>query len=237
MSIVFISDIHLSSDRPTLTDAFKKFIESQSSNATHIYILGDLFDLWIGDDDNTALSTEIKSILRKASNGGTKLFFQHGNKDFTLGKRFAHQTGMRLLPDEYLAHHMGHKALLMHGDSLCTDDIDYQKFRRKSRNPLYLWCLLKIPLLIRRKIASKWREDSTRAKLDKKNEIMDVTQTAVREKMLSHNIKCLIHGHTHRPNIHEYSFGKRIVLGDWSKLGWYLFLDEDGFDLRSFSLN
>ena len=111
MSIVFISDIHLSSDRPKLTDTFKKFIESHSSNATHIYILGDLFDLWIGDDDNTALSTEIKSILRKASNGGTKLFFQHGNKDFTLGKRFAHQTGMRLLPDEYLAQHMGHKAL------------------------------------------------------------------------------------------------------------------------------
>ena len=132
---------------------------------------------------------------------------------------------------------MGYKALLMHGDSLCTDDIDYQKFRRKSRNPLYLWCLLKIPLSIRRKIAFKWREDSARAKLDKKNEIMDVTQSAVEEKMLSYNIQYLIHGHTHRPDIHEYSFGKRIVLGDWSNLGWYLFLDKDGFDLRSFPLN
>ena len=232
MSIIFISDIHLSSDKPHLTDFFKSFIEQCCETATHIYILGDLFDLWLGDDDESHFAREVKATLKKATDKGINLFFQKGNKDFTIGKKFARQTNIQILPDEYIVDHFGQRALLMHGDSLCTDDIDYQKFRRKSRHPLYLWCLLKIPLNFRKKLAAKWRKDNFEAKLLKDEEIMDVSESTVLEKMQIHDVEVLLHGHTHRPNIHKNSFGQRIVLGEWSERAWYVSLDQSGFDLK-----
>lgn len=236
MSILFVSDIHLSAQRPTIVRAFLGFLGHRAQEAEALYILGDLFESWIGDDDPSELAISIKSALRQLSNSGVRVYIQKGNRDFTLGSRFAKETGAKLLPDEYMLSYRHHCALLMHGDSLCTDDIDYQRFRRKSRNPLYLWCLVHLPLTLRQKIASKWREKSAAANSNKSSQIMDVNTHAVTEVMSKHNAPVLIHGHTHRPAIHQLDNRQRIVLGDWDQNGWCLTLDNEGFKQDSFPL-
>jgi UDP-2,3-diacylglucosamine hydrolase len=142
-----------------------------------------------------------------------------------------------MLGDEHIVEYAGHRALAMHGDSLCTDDIDYQRFRRKARNPIYKWCLSHLPLKRRQKLATDWRAKSIAANSNKASAIMDVNAEAVAAVMSKHNVKVLVHGHTHRPNRHALASGERIVLGDWHDLGWVLCLDDSGYNLESFVIS
>jgi UDP-2,3-diacylglucosamine hydrolase len=237
MSVLFISDLHLAPERPAVTRAFLSFLSERAAASKALYILGDLFEAWIGDDDPTELAAEVQDALRKLSDSGVDLFIQQGNRDFLLGNRFIKRCGAVLLGDEHLVEYAGYKALAMHGDSLCTDDIDYQRFRRKARNPVYKWCLSHLPLKRRQKIASEWRAKSMTANSNKASTIMDVNANAVEAVMNKHSVDVLIHGHTHRPNRHQLSKGERIVLGDWHDLGWVLCLDNSGYSLESFVIN
>ena len=237
MPLLFISDLHLSPERPAISRAFLVFLQQRAAAASALYILGDLFEAWIGDDDPSDLSIEIQAALRSLSDSGVPLFIQHGNRDFLLGKRFAKNTGAILLDDEYIVEHQGYRALVMHGDSLCTDDIDYQRFRRKARNPIYRWLLAHLPLKRRQKLARDWRAKSMAANSNKASAIMDVNQDAVTRVMSQHNVDMLIHGHTHRPDRHPLAKGERIVLGDWEDFGWVLSLDDNGYSLESFAID
>jgi UDP-2,3-diacylglucosamine hydrolase len=236
MSVLFVSDIHLSPERPAIVRAFLDFLSQPHTETEALYILGDLFEAWIGDDDPSEMALNVKNALKALSEKGVKLYVQRGNRDFTLGKNFASQTGAQLLDDEHVIDYFGLTALVMHGDSLCTDDLDYQKFRRKSRHPIYLWCLIHLPLKIRQNIASNWRRQSAAANSNKASEIMDVNPQAVIEVMSKHNVSTLIHGHTHRPDTHHIDIGRRIVLGDWDQKGWYLTLNEQGLNQTSFKI-
>ncbi|MGB0450059.1 MAG: UDP-2,3-diacylglucosamine diphosphatase [Porticoccaceae bacterium] len=237
MSVLFISDLHLAPERPAVTRAFLSFLSDRASKVQALYILGDLFEAWIGDDDPSDLAAEVQAALRLLSDSGVKLFIQQGNRDFLLGSRFVKRCGAVLLGDEHIVEYAGHRALAMHGDSLCTDDIDYQRFRRKARNPVYKWCLSHLPLKRRQKIATDWRAKSMSANSNKAAAIMDVNAGAVAAVMAKHRVNVLIHGHTHRPNRHTLPRGERIVLGDWHDLGWVLCLDCSGYNLESFVIS
>ena len=236
MSVLFISDLHLAPERPAVTRAFLSFLRDQASEAEALYILGDLFEAWVGDDDPTELAAQVQSSLSELSQSGVKLYIQHGNRDFLIGRRFIQRCGAELLADEHLVQHQGQTALVMHGDSLCTDDVDYQRFRRKARNPIYKWCLSHLPLKRRQKLASDWRAKSMSANGNKASAIMDVNSAAVDAVMAKHQIQVLIHGHTHRPDTHQVDLGQRIVLGDWHDLGWVISMNASGFDLQSFAI-
>jgi UDP-2,3-diacylglucosamine hydrolase len=237
MSVLFISDLHLAPERPAVTRAFLSFLSYRAANAESLYILGDLFEAWIGDDDPSAMAAEVQDALRNLSDSGVNLFIQQGNRDFLLGKRFIKRCGAVMLGDEHIVEYADHRALAMHGDSLCTDDIDYQRFRRKARNPIYKWCLSHLPLKRRQKLATDWRAKSMAANSNKASAIMDVNAQAVARVMDKHDVEVLIHGHTHRPNRHALASGERIVLGDWHDLGWVLCLDESGYNLESFVIS
>lgn len=237
MSVLFISDLHLAPERPAVTRAFLSFLRDQASEVEALYILGDLFEAWVGDDDPTELAAQVQASLGQLSQSGVKLYIQHGNRDFLIGRRFIQRCGAALLDDEHLVQHQGQTALVMHGDSLCTDDVDYQRFRRKARNPIYKWCLAHLPLKRRQKLASDWRAKSMSANSNKATAIMDVNSTAVDAVMVKHQIETLIHGHTHRPDTHQVSQGQRIVLGDWHDLGWVITMSEGGFTLQSFAID
>ena len=237
MSVLFISDLHLAPERPAVTRAFLSFLSERAASAESLYILGDLFEAWIGDDDPTDMAAEVQDALRKLSDSGVALFIQQGNRDFLLGKRFIKRCAAVLLGDEHIVEHAGYRALVMHGDSLCTDDVDYQRFRRKARNPIYKWCLSHLPLKRRQKLATDWRAKSMAANSNKASAIMDVNAQAVATVMEKHNVEVLIHGHTHRPNRHALASGERIVLGDWHDLGWVLCLDDSGYNLESFVIS
>ena len=237
MSVLFISDLHLAPERPAVTRAFLSFLSDRASASESLYILGDLFEAWIGDDDPSAMAAEVQDALRNLSDSGVNLFIQQGNRDFLLGKRFIKRCGAVMLGDEHIVEYAGHRALAMHGDSLCTDDIDYQRFRRKARNPIYKWCLSHLPLKRRQKLATDWRAKSMAANSNKASAIMDVNGDAVTAVMGKHAVDVLIHGHTHRPNRHALASGERIVLGDWHDLGWVLCLDDSGYNLESFVIS
>ena len=236
MSILFVSDIHLSPQRPTIVRAFLDFLGGRAQKAEALYILGDLFEAWVGDDDPSELASTVKRALAALTSCGVSVFIQKGNRDFTLGQRFATETGATLLADEHLVSDYGTRTLLMHGDSLCTDDEDYQRFRKKSRHPLYLWCLVHLPLKLRQNIAANWRKKSADANSNKASQIMDVNAQAVAAVMAKHNARTLVHGHTHRPDVHQLGDNQRIVLGDWDKYGWCLTLDNQGFNQESVRL-
>lgn len=222
MTTAFIADLHLSPGRPDILDAFNRFCE-QSANLDALYILGDLFDTWLGDDDTSDFAFQIKSQLKQLSESGVKLYFMAGNRDFMVGERFARETGMTLLPDETVIDLYGQRVLLMHGDTLCTLDKGYLRYRRVIQNPLVTAVLRNLPLSWRMRIAHKLRQSSNsqRPKLTPEQLYqMDAQHPAVLKVMEQHQVKQLIHGHTHRPAIHcfELSGGtpaKRVVLGDW----------------------
>jgi len=245
MPVLFISDLHLSPERPAVSRAFLVFLQERAVKASALYILGDLFEAWIGDDDPSDLSLEIQTALRILSDSGVPLYIQQGNRDFMLGKGFAVNTGAKMLGDEAIIQHYGHRALVMHGDSLCTDDIDYQRFRRKARNPVYRWLLAHLPLKRRQKLASDWRAKSMAANSNKASAIMDVNKEAVAAVMTKYKVDVLIHGHTHRPDRHKIDSvrgnlggqSERIVLGDWENFGWALSLDKNGYNLESFAID
>ena len=237
MAILFISDLHLSPERPEVTRAFLGFLESQAASAEALFVLGDLFEAWIGDDDTCPTGIEVTKAFKQLTDKGVTLFIQHGNRDFFIGKRFCKATGATLLADEHLVEYMDDTVLAMHGDTLCTDDVDYIRFRKRIRHPISQFLLLSLPLKYRQKLATGMRAKSKAANANKPSAIMDVNTQAVDSVMSNHQVKTLIHGHTHRPDRHQHSHGERIVLGDWHDKGWYVIWDNNGLELQSFAID
>lgn len=222
MPTLLISDLHLSPERPAVTQAFLGFLKDQAQQANALYILGDLFEAWVGDDDPAPLSREVIAALKVLTDNGTELYLMQGNRDFLIDKRFARETGCTLLPDHHVAELENHKILLLHGDTLCISDVQYQKFRRKARHPIFRWCLNHLPLRTRQNIAKNWRAKSMNANANKPDNIMDVTASEVERQMEKYQVTTMIHGHTHRPNRHQHKQGERLVLGDWHHHGWFI---------------
>ncbi len=224
--IYFIADLHLSTDRPDITACFLSFLKNEAPQASQLYILGDLFEYWIGDDDDSDLTNTIAMALKQVANTNTQLYFIHGNRDFLLGKKYAKKAGLILLPEKHIINLYGQQTLIMHGDSLCTQDIEYQKFRKKSRSWWWQFIMTSLPLKVRKKIAENYRKKSAQAKQGKSLDIMDVTPSEVIKELDKSKSLLLIHGHTHRPAEHNISVNhqpaKRIVLGDWHKQGAWL---------------
>jgi UDP-2,3-diacylglucosamine hydrolase len=219
---LFVSDLHLDQKRPHIIAAFCRFLH-ECSSADALYILGDLFECWIGDDDPAIGLEPAINAIRELSNSGVPVYFIHGNRDFLIGKRFAKQTQCKILAEETVLDLYGTPTLIMHGDTLCTDDIAYQKYRAKARNPWIQKPLLMLSVQRRLKIAEGLRNKSKSATQKKPEYIMDVNQLTVEQVMQKHNVNHLIHGHTHRPAEHEFNLGgnsyRRIVLGDWYEHG------------------
>ncbi|MBB3104490.1 UDP-2,3-diacylglucosamine diphosphatase [Azomonas macrocytogenes] len=240
MSILFISDLHLEEGRPDITQAFLRFLEKRAIHAEALYILGDFFEVWIGDDGMNEYHHSIARALRRVADSGTQIFLMHGNRDFMLGRRFCREAGCTLLKGHCVIRIQGEPVLLLHGDELCTRDEVYQRKRRQIRNPLSLFFIRRLPLSIRRNMARKIREASRMHTQEAAREIIDVTPEAVTQTMLRHGVRVLIHGHTHRPAIHDLKIdgqpAQRIVLGDWDCRGWALEANERGCRLAPFSL-
>ncbi|MDO6440660.1 MULTISPECIES: UDP-2,3-diacylglucosamine diphosphatase [unclassified Marinobacter] len=226
MNTLFISDLHLEESRPDITGAFLGFLDKTAPGAERLYILGDFFEAWIGDDERTPLQNQIAAALRKLSDSGTEIYLMHGNRDFLLGEDFCARAGATLLDDPTLIDLYGTPTLLMHGDSLCTADVEYQKFRANMRNPQTQKLILARPLKDRQQMARQLREMSMATNRGKAEDIMDVTPEEVVRVMAAYDVPLLIHGHTHRPAEHSLEVNgkaaKRIVLGDWGQHLWWL---------------
>jgi UDP-2,3-diacylglucosamine hydrolase len=219
--IFFISDLHLALEKPYITQKLLYFLQNHALNAKALYILGDLFDVWVGDDDFTPPITKLKKQLKQLTSGGTQVFFQPGNRDFLLGQKFCSDTGITLLNDYEVIVLNNVKTLLTHGDLLCTDDLLYQAFREKSHTLEWQQNVLSKPLLLRLLVARWYRIRSFFHKKNKSAEIMDVNQDTVLKVMRQHQTLRLIHGHTHRPAIHNFTINnqaaQRFVLSEWKK--------------------
>lgn len=239
--ILLISDLHLEEQRPDITRAFLHFLQTRARQAEALYILGDFFEVWIGDDGMTPFQREIAAALRQLSDAGTRIFLMHGNRDFLIGRAFCRTAGCTLLKDPSIVRLNGEPVLLMHGDSLCTLDVGYMKLRRALRNPLSLFILRNLPLATRHRLARKLRSESRAQTSMKAREIIDVTPDEVPRIMAEHGVRTLIHGHTHRPAVHELEVNgqpaRRIVLGDWDKQGWALQVDSSGLHQAPFALD
>lgn len=231
--ILLISDLHLHEKRPDITQAFLAFLNTYACKAEQLYILGDFFDVWIGDDAMSEFHQHIAGALRKVAEQGTKIYLMHGNRDFLIGKRFCQLANCQLLNDPSLIQANGESILLMHGDSLCTSDTGYQRMKRILRNPVSLFILRHLPLKTRQRIAGDLRQQSRSRTAMKANDITDVSPEAVEQAMRRYQVHTLIHGHTHRPATHPLSQGQRIVLGDWDNQGWYVQIDEQGIELKA----
>jgi UDP-2,3-diacylglucosamine hydrolase len=235
---LIISDLHLQQSEPETAAFFTQFMDSQAPAADALYILGDFFEFWIGDDDQTPFHQEVIGKLRQLSDQGIPVYFMRGNRDFLIGETFAQQAGLTLLEDPCLVNFYGENVLLCHGDTLCTLDIKYQKFRKKTQNRFLRRCFLTIPLKFRRKIALSARAKSQRHTKDSNSIIMDVTPEEVVLLMSRNNVQRLIHGHTHRPAVHKITVNnqssERIVLGSWHHSPSVLTVYEDGkYELSS----
>jgi len=222
----FIADLHLAQNRPDITACFLRFLKNEAMQAQSLYILGDLFEAWIGDDDDSAYLATIAKALTTLSGFGTNIYYIHGNRDFLLGERFAKKSAMTLLPEVDLIDLYGQSVVIMHGDTLCTRDVAYQKFRIKSRSWWWQAMIKSLPLFVRKKIAANYRKKSAAATSMKSQDIMDVTTTEVVKCLEDYQSQLLIHGHTHRPARHELKANgkkaQRIVLGDWYEQGAWL---------------
>lgn len=234
-STLFISDLHLDPDRPAVTSALAVFLE-QHRDCTALYILGDLFESWVGDDDDAELADTLRGLLRRFTDSGPALFIMQGNRDFLLGQTFCRAVGARLLPDPTVIDLYGIPTLLLHGDSLCTADADYQAFRRTSRDPAWQQDVLGHSLEQRRELASQLRGMSRQANSNKAADIMDVTPAEVDNALREYQVRQLIHGHTHRPARHVHRDGVRWVLGDWGSQGWVLETSSGSIDLVNFDI-
>ncbi len=214
METLFIADLHLSPTRPDSLKLALEFLSGRVKQAESLYILGDLFEVWVGDDDDEPI---YKSVLTALQNLTIPIFVMHGNRDFLLGEQFTKATGCQLIPDYHVIDLYGKLTLLLHGDTLCTLDTDYQAFRQQVRDPNWQQFFLSQSLEIRKKLAKEAR-NSSQAKTKNTNfEIMDVTAESVHEQLGKYNVTQLIHGHTHRPNCHEVDGNTRWVVGDWNK--------------------
>ena len=236
MSTLFISDLHLTEERPEANERFIEFVEETARRAEALYILGDFFEYWIGDDDlEQPFNAVIAALLASLTRGGVRLYFMHGNRDFLVGDRFCAATGASLLPDPVVHEIQGVHTLLVHGDTLCTDDVEYQAWRRKARDPAFQADFLAKPLAERRRLILLMREKSKEVVQGKPAEIMDVNAQAVIEALRRHGVRRLIHGHTHRPGRHPVgSDGERWVLPDWYGRGGYLEINQRGPRLKRF---
>jgi len=233
MAVFFISDLHLCVSRPDINQVFFEFLRGPAQQAESLYILGDLFEYWAGDDDlRDPFNASIAAALAEYSRAGPVLRFMHGNRDFLLGGEFAKACGGRLIDDPHSVNLFRTPTLLMHGDTLCTDDLDYQKFRVQVRNPVWQKGFLALPLDQRKRQIEAVRETSESEKTRKAPEIMDVNQGAVESVLRQHAYPRLIHGHTHRPARHVHRVDgrtcERWVLADWYRSGSYLRCDERG---------
>jgi UDP-2,3-diacylglucosamine hydrolase len=219
LTSVFASDLHLSGSTPEKITLFEAFVGHAAKCAQELFILGDLFEIWLGDDDDNSANVPIISALKRFSDVGGKLFVMHGNRDFLLGEDFAHATGATLLSDWHIVKLANEPTLLAHGDLLCTKDVEYQAFRKHVRNPQTQSAFLALPLATRRDVAANMRSGTQAAMLEKDEFIMDVDHTTVDQIMREHNVAQMIHGHTHRPATHKFdahgTTRERIVLGDW----------------------
>lgn len=237
---LFISDLHLDPERPAVTRLFLEFLATRAREADAVYILGDLFEAWIGDDDASPLNLEVIQGIRACVDAGTPVFVMHGNRDFLLGEQFAGQSSCSLLQDPARIDLYGTPTLLMHGDLLCTDDTEYLAFRGMVRDPGWQAELLAKPLAVRREMAAEMRRNSREKTAGKPESIMDVNPVAVQEAMEQHAVLQLIHGHTHRPGVHTLDIAgqpaRRYVLGDWYDQGSLLECDQDGCRLHALSL-
>lgn len=238
---LFISDLHLCGTRPAITGLFLDFLRRRARTTQALYILGDLFEYWIGDE--AVKQEEFRPIvrgLRELTAGGTPVFVMHGNRDFLMAHDFERATGARLLQDPTRLDLHGAPTLLMHGDSLCTDDTEYMTFRAQVRNPAWQKEFLGKPVAEREQIVRDFREISKNSTASKKPGIMDVNQKAVESVMREHGVQRLIHGHTHRPKEHVFTLdgrpARRMVLGDWYEQGSVLRVDAQGWQLESLPL-
>ena len=228
---LLISDLHLQDSRPDLTRALMGFLDEYRGRCSQLFILGDLFEAWIGDDDPSALADEVAVALADFASTGPKIALMHGNRDFLLGEAYAARCGARLMGEAEVITSGSRPILLMHGDSLCTDDVGYQEFRSLVRQPAWQAEFLCQPLEARQAFAAQARAQSREATSSKATEIMDVNQVAVQQVLVKHGVCDLLHGHTHRPSVHEFAFeglpgegeqpATRTVLGDWETSAWF----------------
>ena len=238
MATLFISDLHLCAERPRITELFLDFLAREAAAAEALYILGDLFEYWIGDDALSASggadegTQRIVAALRRLTAAGVPVFVQHGNRDFLLDAEFCAATGCQLLPDPSVIDLYGEPTLLMHGDLLCTDDHEYQRVRQQVRDARWIAQFLARTRAEREALVRGYRAQSQAVTQAKAAEIMDVNGDAVAAAMAAHGVRQLIHGHTHRPAVHRSAHGKRIVLGDWYEQGSVLACNASGCDLR-----
>jgi UDP-2,3-diacylglucosamine hydrolase len=237
MDTLFISDLHLDHAEPAVVAQFREFLATEAREANALYILGDLFELWIGDDDPAPLAREVTAALRTLSDAGVAIHVMQGNRDFLLGEAFCTAAGARLLEDPLLLTLHGQRVLVTHGDALVTDDVPYQKFRALVRDPAWRRAFLALSLDQRRALAAEARAGSREHVARQSMEIMDVNADAVAAAMDAAGVDLLLHGHTHRPAIHRLESGAqvrtRIVLGDWHAAGSVLRWNADGFDLAT----
>jgi UDP-2,3-diacylglucosamine hydrolase len=237
MTTLFISDLHLEADRPEIGEQFLEFLGDEAADAEALYILGDFFEYWVGDDDPDEYYASIKHSLRAFTDTGVPVYFMHGNRDFMIGERFAAETGVTILPDPFALELYGKSVLLSHGDALCTDDTEYQQMRAMTRNPEWQAMMLEKPLEERIAIAKHARARSEERNKTLAESIMDVNPDAVSKTIAEHGVEILLHGHTHRPGIHGVEvgdrFAKRVVLGDWYEQGSVVRWDEDGVELSA----
>lgn len=229
----FISDIHLEDGRPEITAQFVTTLRSCVRGAQRLFLLGDVFESWVGDDDETELSKAVADELSALADQGTAVFFCHGNRDFLLGHTFAARCGMTLLDEESVIDCFGTLVLLMHGDSLCVDDTEYQAFRSMTRDPGWQQQVLALPLAQRHAMAAAARQESKEKTSQLAADIMDVNQDAVEAALHRHSVTTLLHGHTHRPAEHRFDAAGspclRLVLGDWYNQGSAIRWDQSGW--------
>jgi UDP-2,3-diacylglucosamine hydrolase len=235
MQTLFISDLHLPDEPSPLREGFRRFLTGPAHSAQAVYILGDLFEYWIGDDVGLQVYAEEAAALRALTASGVPVFYQHGNRDFLVGRRFAAATGVQILRDPAVIDLYGQRTVISHGDLWCTDDVGYQRWRRFSRNRFAQWIFSMLPVARREKIAGGVRGKSASAKRNKAESIMDVNAAAVGAAFLRHGVNRMIHGHTHRPATHTLTVegrrAERIVLPDWHEDSMsYVAADEAGVE-------
>lgn len=240
MTTLFVSDLHLDQERPEVTRLFLDFLDKDASQAEALYMLGDIFEVWIGDDDHSEPGIAVAKALKKLSDSGVPVFLMHGNRDFLIGKEFVDACGATLLAEQVVINLYGTPTLLLHGDELCVDDHPYQAFRQQVRNKHWIRTTLAKPLAERRDLARHMRDLSLKANQGKSESIMDVCVHAVDQAMRHNEVKQIIHGHTHRPAIHDSELeevpARRIVLGDWHEQGSVLRCDAEGCKLEKLAL-
>ncbi|PKL98593.1 MAG: UDP-2,3-diacylglucosamine diphosphatase [Gammaproteobacteria bacterium HGW-Gammaproteobacteria-7] len=240
MTTLFISDLHLDLDRPETTEVLLALLAGEARQAEALYILGDLFEAWVGDDDPSEVGAQVADALRTVNDAGVPIHFIRGNRDFLIGRDYAARCAMRLLPDPCVIDLYGQPTLLLHGDLLCTDDLAYQQWRRQSRDPDWQAAMLAQPLAARLALAGQARAQSKAHQANAAEAIMDAAPDAIDAMFRLYGVNRMIHGHTHRPAIHCTTVDgrpcTRIVLGDWYQQGSVLRVDEDGFALAELPL-